>query len=90
MSMQEAVAKLQNGYGLLSYVLCRHDFNGFSWRHLVGLRFFGADHLLFGTDSPFDGAGGNIFNQETIFTVKALPITPEERSKIFRAICKRF
>ena len=84
MSMQEAVAKLQKpvmDYFRMFYA--DTALMGSVGGLLSAYAFFGADHLLFGTDSPFDGAGGNIFNQETIFTVKALPITPEERSKIF-------
>ena len=51
--------------------------------------FFGPDHLLFGTDSPFDTRGGEIFTRETIFTIDALPIPPREKQAIFADNIKR-
>lgn len=45
--------------------------------------FFGPDQLLFGTDSPFDTQGGEIFTRETMFTINALPIPPREKEAIF-------
>lgn len=44
--------------------------------------FFGADHLLFGTDSPFDTQGGRVFCEETLFTIQALPVPPAEKARI--------
>ena len=45
--------------------------------------FFGADKLLFGTDTPFDTLGGRRFTEETVFSIEALPITPAEKTRIF-------
>jgi aminocarboxymuconate-semialdehyde decarboxylase len=38
---------------------------------------------LFGTDTPFDTKGGEIFTRETMFTIDALPIPPREMQAIF-------
>jgi uncharacterized protein len=45
--------------------------------------FFGPEHLLFGTDTPFDTQGGALFTRETMFTIEALPIPPREKQAIF-------
>lgn len=84
MSLQEAVEKLQKpiiDYFRLFYA--DTALMGSVGGLLSAYSFFGAERLLFGTDSPFDFAGGKVFNQETIFTINALPITPAERQKIF-------
>ncbi|MGH3585539.1 MAG: amidohydrolase family protein [Pseudonocardia sp.] len=48
-----------------------------------GLDFFGVDHVLFGTDCPFDPEGGPMFIRETIKVLDALDITDEERDRIY-------
>ena len=50
---------------------------------LCGLRFFGADRVLFASDSPFDPEKGPMYIRETIGIVDRLPITPEERARIY-------
>ncbi len=45
--------------------------------------FFGTDKLLFGTDTPFDTAGGRIFVEEAVASIEALSIPPAEREKIY-------
>ena len=45
--------------------------------------FYGADHLIFGTDTPFDGNGGKDFTRETLFSIDALVIPPQEKEKIY-------
>ncbi|MBV1961917.1 MAG: amidohydrolase [Immundisolibacteraceae bacterium] len=45
--------------------------------------FFGAEKLLFGTDTPFDTVGGRIFNEEAIASIESLAIPPAEREKIY-------
>lgn len=46
------------------------------------IKFFGADHVFFGTDSPFDPAPGE-FVQETISDVEATQISDSDKSAIF-------
>lgn len=48
-----------------------------------GLEFFGADHTLFGSDMPFDPERGPGYIRETIRCLDELPITAEDRKKIF-------
>jgi aminocarboxymuconate-semialdehyde decarboxylase len=48
-----------------------------------GLSFFGADHILFASDCPFDPEGGPMFIRENMRAVSELPITESERNKIF-------
>jgi predicted TIM-barrel fold metal-dependent hydrolase len=48
-----------------------------------GLDFFGVDHVLFGTDCPFDPEGGPMYIRETIRIIDALAITPTERKQIY-------
>lgn len=48
-----------------------------------GLDFFGADHVVFGTDCPFDPEGGPMYVRETIRVVDALEIPEAERNAIF-------
>ena len=45
--------------------------------------FFGADHVLFGTDTPFDPAPGE-FVRDTIADVEALDVKNSQRDSIFR------
>lgn len=49
----------------------------------IAYNFFGADHLLFGTDMPFDCEAGEIFTSETVRSVEALSIPEADREKIF-------
>ena len=41
--------------------------------------FFGAEHVLFGTDVPYDAEDGRIFYRDTIKSVEALSISDEDR-----------
>jgi predicted TIM-barrel fold metal-dependent hydrolase len=50
---------------------------------VCGLRFFGPDRVLFASDSPFDPEKGPMYIRETIGIVDRLPITPEERERIY-------
>jgi aminocarboxymuconate-semialdehyde decarboxylase len=45
--------------------------------------FFGADHLLFGSDMPFDCQIGNVAIRETIQSIEKMGITELEKKKIF-------
>jgi predicted TIM-barrel fold metal-dependent hydrolase len=48
-----------------------------------GLDFFGVDHVLFGTDCPFDPEGGPLFIREIIKTIDALDLKEGDRRKLY-------
>jgi len=48
-----------------------------------GLDFFGANHVLFGTDSPFDPEGGPMFIREGIRSIEDLRLPEEDKRKIY-------
>jgi aminocarboxymuconate-semialdehyde decarboxylase len=50
---------------------------------LCGLRFFGPEHVLFASDAPFDPEKGPMYIRETIGVLDRLPITTEERERIY-------
>lgn len=54
-----------------------------------GLEFFGVDHVLFASDSPFDPEKGPRYIRETIRIIDRLPITTEEREKIYQGNIER-
>ncbi len=45
--------------------------------------FFGVDHMLFGSDMPFDPEKGPQFIRETIANLEALELTPAEGRRIY-------
>lgn len=51
--------------------------------------FFGADHLLFGTDMPFDAELGNRYTRDTIESIKQMNIADSEREAIFESNARR-
>ena len=56
----------------------------------VARDFLGADHLLFGTDAPFDATGGRSSIRESIAAVKNSACTEAEQSNIFTTNVERF
>ena len=48
-----------------------------------GLEFFGARHVLFGTDCPFDPEGGPMFIRETIRAIDSLGLSGDDRDRIY-------
>ena len=54
-----------------------------------GLAFFGADHVLFGTDMPFDPERGPGFIRETIAAMERMRMTPEDKAKIYEGNARR-
>jgi predicted TIM-barrel fold metal-dependent hydrolase len=48
-----------------------------------GLDFYGADHVLFGTDCPFDPEGGPMFIRETIKAITSLKLKDGDLRKIY-------
>jgi len=54
-----------------------------------GLEFFGVDHVLFASDCPFDPEKGPGYIRETIKIIEELPISEEDRKKIFAGNARR-
>jgi aminocarboxymuconate-semialdehyde decarboxylase len=54
-----------------------------------GLEFFGSDQFLFASDSPFDPEGGVGYTRETIRCIEELPISSEDRKKIFEGNARK-
>ena len=54
-----------------------------------GLKFFGADHVLFASDAPFDPEKGSMYTRTTIEIVERLDLSPEERHAIFEGNARR-
>jgi aminocarboxymuconate-semialdehyde decarboxylase len=56
---------------------------------VCGLRFFGADRVLFASDSPFDPEKGSAYIRWTIEIVDRLEVTPEQRHAIYEGNARR-
>jgi len=54
-----------------------------------GLKFFGADRVLFASDAPFDPEKGSAYIRWTIEILDRLDITPAERSAIYEGNARR-
>ncbi len=54
-----------------------------------GLEFFGEDHLLFGTDMPYDVENGGVSIRETIKAIEALGISDIARKKVYEGNARR-
>ncbi|MBU8849716.1 MAG: amidohydrolase [Desulfobacterales bacterium] len=54
-----------------------------------GLDFFGVDNILFASDCPFDPEKGPGFIRETIRVVDELPISDEDRQKIYEGNARK-
>jgi predicted TIM-barrel fold metal-dependent hydrolase len=54
-----------------------------------GIDFFGCEHVLFGTDCPFDPEGGPMFIRDIIKVLNELDITEDERKKIYHLNAER-
>ena len=57
--------------------------NGSASAIRCGLDFFGVEHVLFGTDCPFDPEGGPLFIRETIKSLDRMALKPGDRRKIY-------
>src|SRR3954471_22555427 len=57
--------------------------NGWASGIRCGLDFFGADHVLFGTDCPFDPEGGPLFIRETMKAFDKLKLKDGDRRKLY-------
>ncbi|MBN1107081.1 MAG: amidohydrolase [Deltaproteobacteria bacterium] len=56
---------------------------------VCGLKFFGADRVLFASDSPFDPEKGSAYIRWTIEILNSLDISPEDRKAIFEGNARR-
>jgi predicted TIM-barrel fold metal-dependent hydrolase len=54
-----------------------------------GLAFFGEDHLLFGTDMPYDVESGGVSIRETIKAIDRMNIAEPTRTKIYEGNARR-
>ncbi|HEU4369452.1 MAG TPA: amidohydrolase family protein [Methylomirabilota bacterium] len=54
-----------------------------------GLEFFGADHILFGTDMPFDPEKGPGFIRDTIGAMERLRASGADKTKIYEGNARR-
>jgi uncharacterized protein len=54
-----------------------------------GLAFFGADHILFGTDMPFDPEKGPGFIRDTIGAMERMRASEEDKAKIYEGNARR-
>ncbi len=56
---------------------------------MCAYEFFGADHMVFATDTPYDNELGSRVYRETIPAVAAMPIAEADRQKIFEGNARR-
>ena len=56
---------------------------------MCGHAFCGADHLVFGTDFPFDSEFGDRYTRQTIQSIERMPISERDKKKIFEDNAKR-
>jgi aminocarboxymuconate-semialdehyde decarboxylase len=54
-----------------------------------GLKFFGADQVMFASDAPFDPEGGSMYIRETIKVLDSLDIPDSDRRKIYQKNAER-
>jgi aminocarboxymuconate-semialdehyde decarboxylase len=54
-----------------------------------GLAFFGEDHLLFGTDMPFDVENGSVCLRETIKGIEKMGLPEATKQKIYEGNARR-
>ena len=63
--------------------------NGSASALRCGLDFFGADHVVFASDCPFDPEGGPMFIREGIRSIEQLKLPADEKAKIYAANARR-
>ncbi len=56
---------------------------------MCGYAFFGADHILFGTDMPYDNQLGDRCIRQTILSVEQMDISESEKRKIFEGNARK-
>jgi aminocarboxymuconate-semialdehyde decarboxylase len=63
--------------------------NGSAAGLMCGYRFFGADHLVFATDMPFDVEFGDRGTRKTIQSVEALDLSAAEKKMVYEDNARR-
>ena len=63
--------------------------NGNSAALNCGYSFFGAEHMVFATDFPYDNENGERFTREVIRAVESMALSPEQREMIFQGNARR-
>lgn len=56
---------------------------------MCAYQFYGADHMLFGTDSPFDSQLGDYGTKRTIQAVEQMSVPEEDKKKIFESNARK-
>ena len=56
---------------------------------MCGHAFFGAEHVLFGTDYPYDIVGGDEYISRTIDAVNSMRISDVDKDMIFEGNAER-
>jgi uncharacterized protein len=56
---------------------------------MCGYSFFGADHLLFGTDMPYDSEGGDKYVRKTIEAIEKMGLPESDQRKVFEGNARR-
>jgi uncharacterized protein len=54
-----------------------------------GLEFFGEDHVLFGTDLPYDVENGGVSIRDTIKAIEAMGVSESVKKKIYEGNARR-
>jgi predicted TIM-barrel fold metal-dependent hydrolase len=54
-----------------------------------GLKFFGADQVVFASDAPFDPEGGSLYIRETLKVIDSLDIPEADRQNIYQRNAER-
>ena len=67
----------------ISRVLRRHRDQRLGAGHPLRPRFLRRDHVLFGTDCPFDPLGGPLFIREIIKAIDSLDLPEAVRDKVY-------
>lgn len=63
--------------------------NGSARGLMCGYGFFGADHILFGTDMPYDSQNGHLIVRQTIDSIEQMEIPDSDKKKIFEDNAKK-
>lgn len=63
--------------------------NGSTPALMCGYTFFGTDHILFGTDMPYDSQNGHLIVRETIKSIEQMEISDSDKKKIFEDNARR-
>jgi aminocarboxymuconate-semialdehyde decarboxylase len=56
---------------------------------ICGLAFFGTEHVLFGTDMPFDPEGGLGFVRDTIASIERMNLPEDQKQMIYEGNARR-